>query len=115
MVTYIEDAESLRPKIEIATGKMNEAVLSNQRPKFADRRVRTADKASNFADRRARIADKASNTADRRPKFADKASNIADRRARIASPVQIKNNKKDYKQSSIQIFHKSILIQRNKS
>lgn len=49
MVTYTENAESLRPKIEVATGKMNEVVLSNQHPNFADRRPRIADKASNIA------------------------------------------------------------------
>ncbi|WP_185903440.1 hypothetical protein [Lysinibacillus sphaericus] len=44
MITYIENAESLRPEIEVATGKMNEAVLRNQRPNIADRRARITDK-----------------------------------------------------------------------
>lgn len=51
LVTYTENAESLRPKIEVATGKMNEVVLSNQRPNFADRSAKIADKASNIADK----------------------------------------------------------------
>jgi len=63
LVTYTENVESLRPKIEVATGKMNEVVLSNQHPNIADRRAKIADKASNIADRRPRIADKASNIA----------------------------------------------------
>ncbi|MFJ3387814.1 hypothetical protein [Lysinibacillus sp. NPDC086135] len=58
MITYIENAESLRPKIEVATGKMNEAVLRNQRPNIADKESNIADKGSNIADRRARITDK---------------------------------------------------------
>ena len=49
LVTYTENVESLRPKIEVATGKMNEVVLSNQHPNIADRRAKIADKASNIA------------------------------------------------------------------